>query len=35
MASFPFAHLVKVTSEAKIKDMLGEPEFVEERLVYN
>lgn len=34
MAAFPFAHHVKVTSEAKIKDMLGEPEFIEEHLVY-
>lgn len=35
--SYPhvFAHYAKVTSEEKIKDVFGEPEFIEERLVCN
>ncbi|KAI6126615.1 hypothetical protein F5141DRAFT_1060348 [Pisolithus sp. B1] len=30
-----FAHYAKVTSDARIKDVFGEPGFIEERLVYN
>ncbi|KAI5998956.1 glutathione S-transferase C-terminal-like protein [Pisolithus orientalis] len=30
-----FAHHAKVTSDERIKDVLGEPGFIEERLVYN
>lgn len=30
-----FAHHAKVTSDERIKDVFGEPGFIEERLVYN
>ncbi|KAI6022091.1 glutathione S-transferase C-terminal-like protein [Pisolithus marmoratus] len=30
-----FAHHAKVMSHARIRDVFGEPEFIEERLVYN